>query len=232
MERRIELSKLEKRIETISIVIYHKNDKKNTLEIFRRVAIISINIFESMEPKMRKNEDSHFKKDTLESSLRVERDKLQQEIKQLRKEIEAKESQCRAKEERLGHVQALLTDEPSASSGPPPRRPGAEPSSTPTPQLLEMAEQVLRERKGEPMHYRDLADEMMQRGAVILGQDPAGALVSRMTQDDNRRAEEDRRFIRPTSKGFYALREDYPDARNVGARRHRKRSNIATEGSK
>ena len=71
------------------------------------------------------------------------------------------------------------------------------------------------------MHYRDLADEMMRRGAVILGQDPAGALVSRMTQDDNRRAEEDRRFIRPTSKGFYALREDYPQARNVGARRRK-----------
>ena len=43
-----------------------------------------------------------------------------------------------------------------------------------------------------------------------------------MTQDDNRRAEEEKRFIRPTSKGFYALREDYPDARNVGARRRRR----------
>lgn len=168
----------------------------------------------------------------LETSLRAERDRLQREIEHLRNEVAAKESQRRAKEERLGHVQALLTAEPPAISEPPPRRRGEEPSSTPTPQLLEMAEEVLRERKGEPMHYRDLADELIRRGAIIRGQDPAGALVSRMTQDDNRRAEEDKRFVRPTSKGFYALREDYPDARNVGARRRRKQSNMATEGSK
>ncbi len=72
------------------------------------------------------------------------------------------------------------------------------------------------------MHYRDLADELIRRGAVIRGQDPAGALVSRMTQDDKRRTEADKRFVRPTSKGFYALREDYPNARNVGARRRRR----------
>ena len=158
----------------------------------------------------------------LESSLRGERDKLQQEIEQLRQEIEAKETEYRAKEERLGHVQALLSTEPGEVSQPPPKRRGAESSSTPTPQLLDMAEQVLRERKGEPMHYRDLADELIRRGAVIRGQDPAGALVSRMTQDDNRREEGEKRFIRPTSKGFYALREDYPEARNVGARRRKR----------
>lgn len=167
----------------------------------------------------------------LESSLRVERDKLQQEIKQLRNDIKAKESQCRANEARLGHVQALLNAEIPMASGPPPGRRSAEPSSTPTPQLLDMVEAVLRERRGEPMHYRELADELIRRGAVIRGQDPAGALVSRMTQDDNRREDKDKRFIRPTSKGFYALREDYPDARNVGARRRRKQSNKATEGS-
>ena len=154
----------------------------------------------------------------LESSLRIERDRLRQEIEQLHTEIAAKESLRRIKEERLGHVQALLAAEPPACSEPPPTRRRTKSSSTPTVQLLNMVEQVLRERNGEPMHYRDLADELIVRGAVIRGQDPAGALVSRMTQDDKRRDEGDKRFIRPTSKGFYALREDYPDARNVGAR--------------
>lgn len=162
----------------------------------------------------------------LERSLRSERDRLMQEIEQLRKEVEAKESQRRVKEERLGHVQALLGAEPPSCSEPPPTRRHTKSSSTPTVQLLNMVEQVLRERNGEPMHYRDLADELIKRGAVIRGKDPAGALVSRMTQDDKRRDKGDKRFIRPTSKGFYALREDYPDARNVGARRRRsKRDN-------
>ncbi len=158
-------------------------------------------------------------KNTLEDSLVSERDKLQQEIKQLRQAIEMKELECRAKEERLGHVVALLSIEQPSVDEAPPKRHRADSNSTPTTQLLDMAEQVLRERKGEPMHYRDLADELIRQGAVIRGQDPAAALVSRMTQDDKKRAEADRRFIRPTSKGFYALREDYPNARNVGARR-------------
>jgi len=159
---------------------------------------------------------------SLESSLRGERDRLQREIKQLRAEITERELLSRAKAERLGHVQALLSMDSSPGSKPAPRRSGPSVASTPTPMLLEKVEQVLRERNGEPMHYRDLADEILRRGAVIRGQDPAAALVSRMTQDDNRRAEGERRFIRPTSKGFYALREDYPDARNVGARRRRR----------
>ena len=170
-------------------------------------------------------------KNTLEDSLVNERDKLKQEIKQLRQAIEMKELEYRTKEERLCHVVALLSTEQSSTQDPPPNRHRAASNSTPTTQLLDMAEQVLRERKGEPMHYRDLADELMQRGAIIRGQDPAGALVSRMTQDDNRRDEEDRRFIRPTSKGFYALREDYPNARNVGARRRRRESSQPNERS-
>ena len=159
---------------------------------------------------------------SLESSLRGERDRLQQEIEQLREEIAERELLSRAKAERLSHVEALLTIDSPTASEPVPTRLGASATSTPTPKLLEMVEVVLRERKGEPMHYRDLADEILRRGAVIRGQDPAAALVSRMTQDDSRRAEGERRFIRPTSKGFYALREDYPDARNVGARRRRR----------
>ena len=170
-----------------------------------------------------KNKDNNQQMNSeLESLLGIEREKLQLEIEQLRAEIEAKTRERQFKEERLGHLQALLASEPHANNEREQIRPRASYTSTPTPQLLDMVEKVLRERNGEPMHYRDLADELIERGAVIRGQDPAGALVSRMTQDDNRRAEGDKRFIRPTSKGFYALREDYPDARNVGARRRKR----------
>ena len=154
----------------------------------------------------------------LEASLRGERDRLQQEIEQLSQEIAEKEQLSRAKQLRLGHVQALLQDSPKAGK-PAPRRLESGAASTPTPRLLDMVEEVLRERQGEPMHYRDLADEITRRGAIIRGKDPAAALVSRITQDEKRRAGGEPRFVRPTSKGFYALREDYPNARNVGARR-------------
>ena len=148
----------------------------------------------------------------------------------MRHEIAEKELACRAKENRLGHVNALLSNASPTGSETESRRPPSKGRSTPTAQMLDMAEQVLREREGEPMHYRDLADELIRMGAVIGGKDPAGSLVARMTQDDKGKAEEEKRFVRPTSRGFYALRADYPKARNVGARR--RLSKIAIEGSK
>ena len=166
--------------------------------------------------------DYHASNGDLATTLERERDRLQQAIEQLRLEIEEKTRERRFKEERLGHVKALLTSEPPVNDEQVPSRRRTNSASTPSPQILDMAVQVLRERNGEPMHYRDLTDELVRRGAVIGGQDPAGALVSRMTQDDNRRADGEKRFVRPTSKGFYALREDYPDARNVGARRRKR----------
>ncbi|MCY4464656.1 MAG: HTH domain-containing protein [Chloroflexi bacterium] len=160
--------------------------------------------------------------DALQQTLLGERDRLQKEIDQLRQQVEIKE-------QRLSHVLALLASAPPVANQPPARRTRQRTASTPSSQLLDMAEKVLRERNGEPMHYRELADELFRRGAVILGKDPASALVSRMTQDDNRRAEGEQRFVRPVSKGFYALREDYPNARNVGAKRRRR--NVSEPGN-
>lgn len=162
------------------------------------------------------NENGDKQADALQQSLLSERDRLQPEINLLRQQLDSKE-------QRLRHVLDLLSDGTVANE-PPPRRARSDGGSTPTSQLLDMAEAILRERNAEPMHYRDLSDELMRRGAVIKGKDPAGGLVSRMTQDDKGRADADKRFIRPTSKGFYALREDYPNARNVGAKRRRRRN--------
>ncbi len=165
--------------------------------------------------------DNNALDDSLERSLLAERERLKAAIGELRQEIEAKEMACRAKENRLAHVEALLATAPPEAKSPPPRR-QASGRSTPTAKLLDMAEQVLRARKGEPMHYRDLADDLIRMGAVIGGKDPAGSLVARITQDDKGKAEDEKRFVRPTSRGFYALRADYPKARNVGARRRGK----------
>lgn len=161
------------------------------------------------------------KNSSFEDRLRSERDKLQRDMEQLRQEIAAREEAFQAKETQLGHILALLNIEPEKPSQQQRPTPRKRTRSTPSTQLLDMAVEVLREQKSEPMHYRDLADELMRRGAVIRGKDPAASLVARMTQDDNQRAESERRFVRPVSKGFYALREDYPNARNVGAKRKR-----------
>ena len=60
------------------------------------------------------------------------------------------------------------------------------------------------------MYYKDLAQEVVRRGGILKGARPWANLTARMVQDE--------RFVRPTAKGFYALRRDYPTARNVGAR--------------
>lgn len=159
---------------------------------------------------------------SFKDTLRGERDKLQRDMEQLRQEIVEREASLRAKETRLEHILALLDDEPKKPAQQLRKAKESPGRSTPSAQLLDMAVEVLRGQKSEPMHYRDLADELMRRGAVIRGKDPAASLVARMTQDDNRRAESERRFVRPVSKGFYALREDYTNARNVGAKRRRR----------
>ena len=152
----------------------------------------------------------------LSDLLQEERKQLEDEIKDLREEIAHKQAERQEKEDRLGHIEALLGGEGQtvAEVEPVPRRRG---QSTPTSEMLDMAVAVLRERNKEPMYYRDLADELIGRGAVIGGVAPANGLVARMSGDE--------RFVRPTSKGFYGLREDYPTVkRSVGARRRKRRS--------
>ena len=70
------------------------------------------------------------------------------------------------------------------------------------------------------MYYKELAQEVLSRGGTLNGATPAATLTARMVRDE--------RFVRPTAKGFYALRRDYPTARNVGARStgSRRRSNV------
>ena len=76
--------------------------------------------------------------------------------------------------------------------------------------VCDIAAKILAERNKEPMYYKDLAAEVLNRGGNMGGATPEATLVSRITKDN--------RFVRPQRKGFYALQEDYPGAISVGAR--------------
>ena len=137
----------------------------------------------------------------LDDSLRYEKSQIEDELKTLRKEIQECEAKCRKLETRLHHVDGLLgigQDSPDtvpAKNGHP---------------VLDLAVEILRERNGEPMYYRELHNAVVEMGGRTAGKDPANTLLSRISKDN--------RFGRPHQKGFYALREDYPDAENVGKR--------------
>ena len=81
--------------------------------------------------------------------------------------------------------------------------------------VCDIAVDILSERDGEPMYYKELAQEVVSRDGILNGATPWATLTARLVRDP--------RFVRPTAKGFYALRRDYPTARNVGARSKRGR---------
>ena len=75
----------------------------------------------------------------------------------------------------------------------------------------DLAEEILSERDGEHMHYKELAKEVLARGGNLPKGSPAFTLNAKMNQDS--------RFIRPFQRGFYALKKDHPNVnRSVGAR--------------
>lgn len=96
-------------------------------------------------------------------------------------------------------------------------------SSTPTVQPrrsgrqnpVDLAEEILAGRGGEPMHYRELADVVFDQGGDLPDGSRGATLNALMNQDG--------RFIRPFRRGQYALKRDYPDVkRSVGERRRRR----------
>lgn len=141
------------------------------------------------------------------------------EIKQtdLQEEIRQRADQLAQVKARLEHIRALLGEEEESGSrgGGTQASNGRKSNSTPL-NASDLAVEILSERSGEPMYYKDLAREVVRRGGTLNGATPWATLSARMVQDE--------RFVRPTAKGFYALRRDYPNARNVGARRKSTRS--------
>ena len=149
----------------------------------------------------------------LTTMLATECAKLETEADTLRGHIENARNRLREIDVRLVHIRALLgKDDVGPHDGP-----LLSTSSRPNghgPTLCDIAAEVLRERGRDPMYYKELAEEVIKRGGVLGGKTPEATLTARLVRDE--------RFVRPTSKGFYALREHYPNARNVGARKYSK----------
>lgn len=152
--------------------------------------------------------------------LEAKQEDLQEQIRQAGEQL----AQVRA---RLEHVWALLGKEGVTES----HKGGTQTSNShdeSAPQnVCDLAVEILGERGGEPMYYKELAEEVVRRGGVLNGATPWANLSARLVQDE--------RFVRPTAKGFYALRRDYPTARNVGARqksgRRQRRNQIKSNNS-
>ena len=148
---------------------------------------------------------------TLERMLKDERTNLRGELEEVRELIATSEQRLAAIIERLRHVDGLLgdvaVDTKPANGSVKADTVTVHPSGD---SITNLAEKVLLQQPGKPMYYKELTKEVQRLGGQINGADPAATLVARLVNDE--------RFVRPTAKGFYGLRADFPTARNVGAR--------------
>ena len=147
----------------------------------------------------------------LDRLLEAECKRLEAAQADLQEQIRQRADKLSHVKERLEHVQALLdkgevTDSRYGNTQEFRRQDDNKPLN-----INDLAVEILSERNGEPMYYKELTEEVMRRGGILTGATPWATMTARMVQDE--------RFVRPTAKGYYALRRDYPTARNVGARR-------------
>ena len=137
--------------------------------------------------------------------------RLESEADVLREQVKTATSRLRYVEGQLVHIRALLQQDVGADGEARSQPPHLEGFSRLGDSVCDIAVEVLRKHGRAPMYYKDLAEEVIRRGGALNGRAPAATLTARLVRDE--------RFVRPTSKGYYALREDYPGARNVGARK-------------
>ena len=143
----------------------------------------------------------------LDDRLREEKTRLEDEQRKLTKQIAKAQGRSSEITDRLFHINGLLglSHEVEAVV--------TEESLTSVGNVADIAEEILAERGGEHMYYKELASAVQARGGKLPSENGAGILVARIVSDG--------RFVRPYRKGYYALRKDYPDAKNVGARKKR-----------
>ncbi len=131
----------------------------------------------------------------LEAQLRVSDENM--------KVLELERSQIKAE---VAALRSLL----AIDDGQPIDLPNSAPRYTIDPR--DVAIEILREKNGEEMHYKLLAQEVMQRGGHLPEKSPEAALNAIMNRDQ--------RFVRPNRRGFYALREHHPRVKENAGRRH------------
>ena len=147
---------------------------------------------------------------TLNELLELERDQLKQERSQIVAEISQAQTRLTQIDYRLGHVGALLDYGETGMNNDLSRSSSSPSQNGRVRGVRDIAVAILGERNKEPIYYKELAAEVTKRGGILNGASPEATLVSRLVRDP--------RFVRPFARGFYALRSDYPDARNVGAK--------------
>lgn len=86
-----------------------------------------------------------------------------------------------------------------------------------TERILNIAEDILKQRGGADMHYSELADAVRKQGGNLPqhAKSRHDTLIRMMNEDPQQR------FIRPKRRGFYALTADHPGTQSVGSRRPR-----------
>lgn len=146
----------------------------------------------------------------LSELLRKELDGLMREEQVLLEEIKVKTDKLDVNQTRQNHVRALLDERPTRSSRPTMYSSQSLQRSSGKKFISDLAEKILKEISPQTMHYRELLNEVQSRGGNLGGRTPSATLVAILVRDG--------RFLRPERKGFYALKEDYPKAQNVGAR--------------
>ena len=139
--------------------------------------------------------------------LLEEHGKLKEEDQELRKRISEAERRLREVNERLTYVEGLLGPGQVFENA------SSEESLSRNLNIKDIAADILGEREGEPMYYKDLAKEVQKRGGNLTGVNAGHILVARLVSDN--------RFVRPKRRGYYALRADYPGVESVGVRRRR-----------
>ena len=141
-------------------------------------------------------------------NLKEQRDALEEEIDEKKIELQKVNNHIEA-------LQVLQGEEDKIKPKPDNTAAEGHPiSSTTAP--LEIAHQILKERKGADIHYTELAEEVVKRGGEL--RDGSANLLNTLLTSDRRK-----RFVRPYRRGRYALKEDHPDLeRSVGERHPKK----------
>ena len=118
----------------------------------------------------------------LNTLLEAERTRLEVEQANLHDQIRRGTAQLEHVNNRLQHVRALLElervpeddEEDSQASS-------SQGSATPR-TVCDIAVEILSERDGEPMYYKELAQEVLSRGGTLNGATPAATLTARMVR--------------------------------------------------
>ncbi len=141
----------------------------------------------------------------LDTLLRVERERLDKERQEREACIARDQARLQEVNARLRNVEGLLgTNEADGMALP-------EATNTVGHSVTDIAVEILSEREGKPMHYKDLTQEVQRRGGNLTGENAPHILVARLVNDE--------RFVRPERKGHYALTRNYPSVKSVGARK-------------